>query len=79
MKVLVTGTEGYLGCLLPQLLIKRGHEVLGVDTGFYKVGWLFNGTDTTALTLNKDGRLAGCRGDRPHGGTVQRSYRTTFT
>jgi len=54
MKVLVTGTEGYLGCLLPQLLIKRGHEVLGVDTGFYKVGWLFNGTDTTALTLNKD-------------------------
>jgi nucleoside-diphosphate-sugar epimerase len=54
MKVLVTGTEGYLGCLLPQLLIRRGHEVLGVDTGFYKVGWLFNGTDTTALTLNKD-------------------------
>jgi nucleoside-diphosphate-sugar epimerase len=54
MKVLVTGTEGYLGCLLPQLLIKRGHEVLGVDTGFYKVGWLFNGTDITALTLNKD-------------------------
>ncbi|MBE9016331.1 NAD-dependent dehydratase [Chroococcidiopsis sp. CCALA 051] len=54
MKVLVTGTEGYLGCLLPPLLIKRGHEVLGVDTGFYKVGWLYNGTDTTARTLNKD-------------------------
>lgn len=54
MKILVTGTEGYLGSLLPSLLIKRGHEIVGVDTGFYKVGWLFNGTDVTAKTLNKD-------------------------
>jgi nucleoside-diphosphate-sugar epimerase len=54
MKVLVTGTEGYLGSLLPPLLIERGHEVLGVDTGFYKVGWLYNGTEMTAKTLNKD-------------------------
>jgi nucleoside-diphosphate-sugar epimerase len=54
MKVLVTGTEGYLGSLLPPLLIERGHEVLGVDTGYYKVGWLYNGTDVTAKTLNKD-------------------------
>ena len=54
MKVLVTGTEGYLGSLLPPLLIERGHDVLGVDTGFYKVGWLYNGTEITAKTLNKD-------------------------
>ncbi|MCM0592690.1 MAG: SDR family oxidoreductase [Gloeotrichia echinulata IR180] len=54
MKILVTGTEGYLGSLLPSLLIERGNEVIGVDTGFYKVGWLFNGTDVTAKTLNKD-------------------------
>jgi nucleoside-diphosphate-sugar epimerase len=54
MKVLVTGTEGYLGCLLPPLLMERGHEVIGVDTGFYKVGWLYNGTAVTAKTLNKD-------------------------
>ena len=33
MKILVTGTEGYLGSLLPPLLIERGHEVIGVDTG----------------------------------------------
>ncbi|KJH69959.1 NAD-dependent epimerase/dehydratase family protein [Aliterella atlantica] len=54
MKVLVTGTEGYLGSLLPPLLMERGHEVLGVDTGYYKVGWLYNGTTVTAKTLNKD-------------------------
>lgn len=54
MKVLVTGTEGYLGCLFAPLLLERGHEVIAVDTGFYKVGWLYNGTETTAKTLNKD-------------------------
>ncbi|KOP27359.1 NAD-dependent dehydratase [Hapalosiphon sp. MRB220] len=54
MKILITGTEGYLGSLLPPLLMQRGHEVIGVDTGFYKVGWLYNGTEFTAKTLNKD-------------------------
>ncbi|MBN3922242.1 SDR family oxidoreductase [Nostoc sp. NMS4] len=54
MKVLVTGTEGYIGSLLAPLLIQQGHEVIGLDTGFYKVGWLYNGTKVTAKTLNKD-------------------------
>ncbi|WNZ25017.1 SDR family oxidoreductase [Leptolyngbya sp. NK1-12] len=54
MKVLVTGTEGYLGCLFAPLLLERGHEVTAVDTGFYKVGWLYNGTQSTAKTLTKD-------------------------
>jgi nucleoside-diphosphate-sugar epimerase len=54
MKVLVTGTEGYLGSLLAPVLLAEGHDVVGVDTGFYKVGWLYNGTPTTPLTLNKD-------------------------
>jgi nucleoside-diphosphate-sugar epimerase len=57
MKVLVTGTEGYLGCLFAPLLLERGHEVIAVDTGFYKAGWLYNGTELTAKTLNKDIRL----------------------
>jgi nucleoside-diphosphate-sugar epimerase len=54
MKVLVTGTEGYLGSLLAPILLQKGHDVLAVDTGFYKVGWLYNGTELTAKTLNKD-------------------------
>ena len=54
MKILVTGTEGYLGALLAPFLMQRGHEVIGVDTGFYKVGWLCNGPTRTPRTLNKD-------------------------
>ncbi|NJK48613.1 SDR family oxidoreductase [Candidatus Gracilibacteria bacterium] len=54
MKVLVTGTEGYLGSLLAPILLQQGHQVLAVDTGFYKVGWLYNGSELSAQTLNKD-------------------------
>jgi nucleoside-diphosphate-sugar epimerase len=54
MRVLVTGTEGYLGCLLAPELMRDGHDVLGVDTGFYKAGWLYNGVDATPRTLVKD-------------------------
>jgi nucleoside-diphosphate-sugar epimerase len=54
MKILVTGTEGYLGCLLAPELMRDGHEVLGVDTGFYKAGWLYNGVAQTPRTLAKD-------------------------
>jgi len=41
MKILVTGTEGYIGCRLAPYLIARGHEVTGLDTGFYRDGWLY--------------------------------------
>ena len=54
MKILVTGTEGYLGCLLAPTLIAEGHDVVGVDSGFYKMGWLYNGTPATPFTLDKD-------------------------
>jgi nucleoside-diphosphate-sugar epimerase len=35
-------------------LLRDGHEVTGVDTGFYRSGWLYNGVDASAHTLNKD-------------------------
>jgi nucleoside-diphosphate-sugar epimerase len=54
MKILVTGTEGYLGCLTAGVLMRAGHDVLGVDTGFYKAGWLYNGINMAPKTLEKD-------------------------
>ena len=54
MRVLVTGTEGYLGCLTAQELLRAGHDVVGVDTGYYKHGWLYPGLDESAHTLALD-------------------------
>ncbi len=54
MNILVTGTEGYLGCLLAGVLMREGHDVIGVDTGYYKAGWLYNGLDRSPKTLAKD-------------------------
>jgi nucleoside-diphosphate-sugar epimerase len=53
MKVLVTGSEGYLGSLLSPYLAARGHAVVGVDTGFYKVGRLYPSQEAVP-TLDKD-------------------------
>jgi nucleoside-diphosphate-sugar epimerase len=56
MRVLLTGSEGYLGCLLGPDLLDDGHEVVGVDTGFYKNGWLYRGVDRTVYTIDQDVR-----------------------
>jgi len=42
MKILVTGVDGYIGTVLADTLIKHGHIVTGLDTGFYRDGWLYN-------------------------------------
>jgi nucleoside-diphosphate-sugar epimerase len=36
MKVLVTGHHGYIGSVMVPLLVENGHEVVGLDTGFYE-------------------------------------------
>jgi nucleoside-diphosphate-sugar epimerase len=35
MRVLVTGSEGYIGSVLVPLLVERGHDVAGFDTGYF--------------------------------------------
>jgi nucleoside-diphosphate-sugar epimerase len=57
MKVLVTGTEGYIGSLLGPTLIKRGFDVVGLDTGFYRDGWInSNGFSRIPACIIKDVR-----------------------
>jgi nucleoside-diphosphate-sugar epimerase len=54
MNILVTGTDGYIGCVMAAELMRHGHHVLGVDTGFYRAGWLYDGVDQTPRTLVRD-------------------------
>ncbi len=41
MKILITGTEGYIGARMAPMLFAHGHEVAGLDTGFYRDGCLY--------------------------------------
>lgn len=54
MKVLVTGTDGYIGVLLASVLAERGHEVTGLDTGFYRDGWFYDGASACSTQIKKD-------------------------
>lgn len=56
MKILITGNEGYIGTVLAPMLMNKGHEVTGLDTGFYKRGWLFPNFENTPKTIFKDMR-----------------------
>lgn len=49
MKVLVTGTDGYIGAVLAPFLLREGIEVTGLDSGYYRDGWLY--TDSRASWL----------------------------
>lgn len=40
MRVLITGSDGYLGALVAPYLGALGFDVVGLDTGYYKSGWL---------------------------------------
>ena len=66
MRVCLTGSDGYLGSLLAPELMRCGHEVIGLDTGYYKERMLYRGGDRSPSTLVKDIReiessdLKGC-------------------
>jgi nucleoside-diphosphate-sugar epimerase len=57
LKVFVTGTNGYIGSILGPYLIERGMQVIGLDTGYYRDGWLYSddkASPRTPMTINKD-------------------------
>lgn len=41
MRILVTGVDGYVGAVLAPTLMQQGHDVVGLDTGYYRTGWLY--------------------------------------
>jgi len=54
MRVLVTGVDGYIGAVLGRRLLEHGVEVVGMDCGFYRDGWLYNDARPRPLTFTKD-------------------------
>ncbi len=61
MNVLVTGTDGYIGTLLAPILAAQGHAVTGLDTGFYRSGWLYGVSQPTTTTVTRDTRKVTAR------------------
>lgn len=57
MKVLLTGGEGYIGTVLSPLLMAAGHDVTVYDTGFHRVGWLYDGVDAAPRWKKIDTRI----------------------
>jgi len=56
MRVLVTGIDGYIGSVLGPWLARRGHDVTGLDTGFFRSGLLYESGDDRPATLTRDTR-----------------------
>jgi nucleoside-diphosphate-sugar epimerase len=54
MRIFLTGINGYLGSLLTPELGRRGHEIIGLDTGYYKERALYPERGVMPLTLAKD-------------------------
>lgn len=55
MRILVTGTDGYIGSVMGPYLMGKGFDVTGLDTGYFRAGWLFNsGGSTYPSYINKD-------------------------
>ena len=56
MRVLLTGIDGYIGIQLGQLLLQKKHDVVGLDTEFYR-GMLYVGAKKSPRVIHKDTRL----------------------
>jgi nucleoside-diphosphate-sugar epimerase len=55
-RVLVTGVEGYIGCVLASRLMGAGYDIDGLDTGYYQSGWLYHDGRDHAHVLCRDVR-----------------------
>ena len=56
MRVLLTGADGYIGIRMGHYLLERDHDVVGLDSGFHRVGWLYNSDERRPEMITKDTR-----------------------
>ena len=81
MKVLLTGADGYIGAIMGPKLIEAGHDVVGIDTGYYRRGWLFDDGKRASdrrlqgSAAHRGGRSRRLRGGGASVGAVQRPDR----
>jgi nucleoside-diphosphate-sugar epimerase len=54
VRVLLTGSDGYLGAVMAPMLMQRGHDVVGLDAGFYRDGQLYDPLTPAVATLSRD-------------------------
>jgi nucleoside-diphosphate-sugar epimerase len=54
VKILLTGADGYIGATMGPKLLEAGHDVVGMDAGFYRRGWLFDDNRSHPRTVFKD-------------------------
>jgi nucleoside-diphosphate-sugar epimerase len=54
MRVMITGIDGYIGSVLGSHLSRAGYEVVGLDTGYYRAGLLYENCEDRPLTYTKD-------------------------
>ncbi len=54
MRVLFTGADGYIGSLLGPYLLGKGIDAVGLDTGYYRQGWLYPTAARRPMIITKD-------------------------
>ena len=53
MKILITGNKGYIGSVLVPMLIKKGYEIVGYDSGYFSEN-LLEDFDDNYTQITKD-------------------------
>jgi nucleoside-diphosphate-sugar epimerase len=54
MKILVTGHQGYIGSVLIPMLLEKGYDVTGLDSGFFKTSLYYPCAGEVVRDINKD-------------------------
>lgn len=53
MRILMTGHDGYIGAVMTPMLQAEGHEIVGLDTGYFE-GCNFGAYEAPVSLINKD-------------------------